>query len=92
MDDFRVRLTVEAMRHEIIHAFSAHSDEVIEAVEAETKRALESFDFRAHVGQFLFREIDSVIEQCVKQALRNPEVMQKLENLVVEGVRKVLDE
>ena len=45
-----VRLSIEGMRHQIVHAFASHNAEIETVVAAEVARVIKEFDFRAEVA------------------------------------------
>jgi hypothetical protein len=60
-----LRLDVEAMRYQIIHAFMSHSQEVQDEIGKQVDSALKDFDFAAVVKS----EVDRVLREAVKSAL-----------------------
>jgi hypothetical protein len=63
----KVRIDVEAMRYQIIHAFSQHNDEIEKALDQELVAQLKAFDFKAAVRQ----EIGQVLQGAISTAIRN---------------------
>ena len=60
-----VRLSIEGMRHEIVHAFAAHNAEIEKGVAAEVARVVKNFDFRAEVAKAATEALQrSVREAC----------------------------
>jgi hypothetical protein len=57
-----IRLTVEGMRHEILHALSKYNDGFDEYLDRETKRAVETFNF----GDVIAAETQAAIRSEVK--------------------------
>lgn len=58
-----IRVTLEGMRHEMLHAFGAHQREVEQVLSEETKKLIEGFDFAAAVR--------STMEPILKEAIRD---------------------
>ncbi len=66
MLDFpRVRIELEGMKHQILHAFASHNDEVERAIEQQLTTVIEHFPFEQTVKD-LSRE---VISSAIKEAL-----------------------
>ena len=61
----RVRLTLDHMRHEIIHAFNRYADGLKDDVAAEVERAIQSFDYRNEIAKIA----DGILRQEIQKAL-----------------------
>jgi len=57
-----IRLTMEGMRHEIVHAVTLYHDDLERILEAEAKRQIEAFD----VGALVEAEVAEAIRAEVK--------------------------
>lgn len=62
-----LRVTLEGMRYEVIHAFAAKQVEIREALEAELDRAIREFDW-ADVVQ---REANEALRRAVKRSVED---------------------
>lgn len=60
-----IRLDVEAIRYQVIHAFSTHSKEVEGEIDRAVVAAIKEFDFTAIVKQ----ETEAVLRQSIKSAI-----------------------
>jgi len=63
----KIRIEVENMRYQIIHAFASHNDEIEKAVETELIKVIQDYDFAGEINQ-IARE---VITQAVKSNLEH---------------------
>lgn len=63
-----LRLDVEAMRYQVVHAFADHSVEIQEAIGAEVEQALKSLDFSALVREVAQRELRKAVSDAVAHA------------------------
>jgi len=61
-----VRLEVEGMRHQIVHAFSKHADGLKEQVDHQVRAAIARFDFEGEVA----RAADGILRELIRDALK----------------------
>lgn len=68
-----IKLTLDHMRQEIVHAFTARSAEIGALLDAEIKRVIDNFDFQRVVGEYanniLQTELKSAVENAVRTAV-----------------------
>lgn len=62
-----IRLEVEGMRHQIVHAFSQHCETMKQQVEEATKAAIDQFDFPSEVA----RIADGLLRDAIRSALKD---------------------
>ena len=62
----KIRLDIDGMRYSVVHAFAQHNREIEEYLDAEVKRFIESYDYRAAVAKVM----SSVLEQTITDTLR----------------------
>ena len=60
-----VRLELENMRYQVVHAFSQHNKEIEQAVDAEVIRQIKGFNFEVAVH----REFKIAMDGAIKSAL-----------------------
>ena len=63
-----VRIDVEGMRHSIVHAFDAHSQELSAKVQEQVDLAIKHFDFNQAVAEVVDQELHHVIKSSVQSA------------------------
>lgn len=79
-----VKLTVEGMRHQILHHLGGHHEEISEMVEKEIEQAIKSFSFEHHVVENVHTAIDrgikeyfaygpggKIINSAIEEAMKN---------------------
>ena len=83
----QIRLEVERMRHSVIHAFSAHTEDVKHAVEQELERAVNEFNFEAAVRRECNRVLNDVIAQTIKKFFTFGEGREAVEGAVYKSIQ-----
>lgn len=66
----RVRLTLDHMRHEIEHAFFTHTEGMREQVKVSLKRAIEEFDYDTEIRRIAHGIIQQEIESSIRASFR----------------------
>ena len=88
MDGVIVRLEVEEMRHQILHAFEAHNVEMEAIVSEATRKALNEFSLSGEAYGIARRVVSDLVEQQIESSLRaafeDPELQAKI-NEIVKG-------
>ena len=94
MEDVRIRLEVEGMRHQVIHAFGAHQDEMKEIVEDRLTSVLDNWRIDNEVDDAisaeLARTVKGIIEEEVKALLGSNEVRDALQVAVAASLTEAL--
>ena len=89
-----IRLDVEAMKYQVVHAFAQRSQEIQHEIETGITAALKDFDFVAVVREEIARCLrksvaDAVANACVKIAY-DPEVSALLTRGAAAKVRDII--
>ena len=63
----RIRIEVENMKYQIIHAFSSHNDEIERAVDEELTKAIQNYPFDVQIAKLA----NEVITEAIKSALQD---------------------
>ncbi len=79
-----VRLTLDHMRHEIVHAFGLYADTLKGDVDHEVKAAIERFDFATEVGRMADTILRNEIESALKSAFQELRFDRALKKALVE--------
>jgi hypothetical protein len=76
----RIRIEIENMKYQIVHAFAIHNDEIERAVDQELTRVIANYPFGEQVAQ--------IASQILTQAIKN-----EIEEFLIYGAgRKVLSD
>ena len=62
----KIRIEVENMKYQIIHAFAAHNDEIEKAVNEELTKAVQNYPFSEKISQVVNSVIADVITETIK--------------------------
>jgi hypothetical protein len=65
----RLELSVEEMRHHVVHALSVHHDSIQKSVDEEVKRFVESGALEHKIQESVRRYLDSAIDEGVRAAI-----------------------
>ncbi len=89
----RLELSVDEMRHQVMHALIDHQGEIQKAVDAEIKRLIESGALEARIKDAVKRYIDCAIDDGVKGAitrwsLKSPTVERAVRDAVQDALWK----
>jgi len=94
-----LRLELEGMRYQVVHALSIHQEEIQAAVDAAVKAAIESLDFativRAEVDRALKDAVKGAIAHGASKVLWDPEIAKIIDQFakrkVDEAIRNALE-
>ena len=67
VEDFRIRLEVEGMRHQVIHAFAAHQGEIREIVDERLSAVLDAWRIDADIDRAIQVELDRVVGKIIQE-------------------------
>lgn len=94
MEHVQIRLTVEGMRHQVVHAFARHQSEMQEIVEERLAFALDNWriddQIDAEIRSVLNETVSRIIEQEVRRVLVHGDVRNALEIAVEDSFRTAL--
>lgn len=89
-----IRLSLEQMRYEIVHAFSKYNDELEVKVDKAVQEAIKNFDFDREVSRISMSLMNDMINQSLKRAferLKWDEAMTKaLTEILLKELRRDL--
>lgn len=92
---YRVRLTVEGMKHSIEQVLLDHDGTLRATVEHEVKAAVDKFDFAGCVKSSAEAVIRTLVSQAIDRAVRDafldPQVNSMLNLTIIEHLRQVLN-
>jgi hypothetical protein len=83
-----VRLEVDRMRHQILHAFTDQQVELEQIVAEELEKAVTGFDFAAEVRMIVWRELPAMIDDAVQSALRRAVFADDVTQVIDQAVHK----
>lgn len=90
--DVIVRLDVEGMKHQILHAFSERALELTDLIDVELTKAIENFDFGAEIRKTVYEELPKLVDEAVQSAMRRAiyasEVQETISAAVVAGMQR----
>lgn len=68
MNEFpRIRIELEGMKYQIIHAFASHNTEIEEIVEKELEKAIATFPYEETVARLSSEIIAKAIDESLKE-------------------------
>ncbi len=86
-----LRLDLEGLRYQVVHALAAHNDEIEKAVDFQLKQIIESADLRAMVQDSiriaLKESIDRAIKSAVWELFQATDIKDTLRTAILSGVR-----
>lgn len=93
-DPLLIRVDVEAMRYQVVHAFNQHMLELSGMLDTGIKKAIEQFDWDGEVAkaaQEALREgVRHSIEDAVRQVMYSTEMKREIKALAHTTVRRYL--
>lgn len=94
MEDVRIRLEVEGMRHQVVHAFAGHQGVIREIVEDRLSRVLDDWRIDNEVDDAIRVELGNVVQTIisseVKALLDSSEVRGALQVAIAESLTGAL--
>lgn len=66
----KIRIEVENMKYQIIHAFSTHNDEIEKAVEEQLTKAIAEYPFESEINKVAVGVITDVIKDSLLDYFR----------------------
>lgn len=83
----KIRIEVENMKYQIIHAFSAHNDEIQQAVENELSRAIAEYPFADKIRAEARDVISQAIERSMKEFFVYGDGYKVIDSIVRENLK-----
>lgn len=89
----RVELSVDDLRHKVVHALAASHKEIEELVAAELEQYVNSGRLKLKLQQFIQKHMDEAVDTAVKHAVsswsrESPTVKQAVEKAIHEALWK----
>lgn len=82
----RIKIEIENMRYQIVHAFSTHNDEIEKAVDEEIRKVIENYPFSEVVSKLA----SEVLEKSIKHSLEEFLLYGEGSKVLKESVDKLL--
>ena len=82
----RIKIEVENMKYQIIHAFASHNDEIGKAVDQELTRVIANYPFSEEVSQLA----NDVIARAIKATLEEYFLYGEGRKEISEGINKLM--
>jgi ribosomal protein S3AE len=90
-----IRLELDQMRYQVLHALTLHQAEIQEQVDEALKKALAEFDFDKVIREAVDRELNEAIRKAFGQAVSNilysSEMRQLLQDASASKVRLAVE-
>lgn len=83
-----IRLSVEGMSYQVVHAFAAHSEECEKAIKAAVAEELKDFDFAAVIKEELHRQLRDAVKKAVANAAASIVYQSPIRNMIEDIARK----
>lgn len=87
-----IRIELEGVRYQVIHALNTHHTEIQELVKKELAKAVDSFDYTAAVKASAKEAIDSAVKDAVKSFFSYGGGRRAIESAVKESLTSMLGE
>jgi len=91
-----IRLDIEGMKYQILHALTVHQQEITEIVSAYMDNAIKTFDFEKVVHAEIEKLLPELIHQALQSSLQkiiwNGSVKESLEAMAHQAIAKYLKE
>ena len=88
----RIKIEIENMRYQIVHAFASHNDEIERAVDQELTRVIANYPFGAEVAsiasQVLTQAIKHEIEEFLLYGQGRKALSDVVDNLITSNLTK----
>lgn len=90
MQPMFLRLEIDGLRDQIVHAFALHGKQVELELRVELAKVLESFDWQTEVAklgrQILQEQLKLALQQCITAAMYDARVRKELYNAVIKDL------
>jgi hypothetical protein len=87
----KIKIDVENMRYQIVHAFSSHNKEIEKAVDEELKRALENYPFADRIRVEAYDCITKAIHNAVKEYFLYGDGYKTINEIVTKTIKGSID-
>lgn len=91
----RVRVTLDTMRHDIIHAFNAHAEDLKKQVEAAVSNEINNFNMDEEVHKIASTVLKEVVKNVLTSTLSelayNRELRREMSKIVAQQLIKQLN-
>lgn len=87
----RVRVELEGMKFQIIHAFSSHNDDIEKLVEKEISKAIENYPFEEEVSRLANEILTKAIEETLKEYLIYGDGKKALRGVIDEKLNRIFE-
>lgn len=84
----RIKIEVERMKYQILHAFQNHDDEIEKVVEAELTKAIETYPFEDEIYKVAQETISEVVSRSVKDYFSYGEGYQLIQDIIHDAIQK----
>lgn len=86
----KIRIEVEGMKYQIIHAFGSHNDEIEKYVADELNKVLETYPFAEEVAKVSKQVLTEAIKHSVQEFLLYGEGRKVLDEVVADLLKSVI--
>ena len=91
-----IRLDIEGMKYQVVHALSQNNKEIEKAVSAQLETAIQNFDFEAVITVEIQHVLPGMIKRAVQDSLQKVMMSEKVRNqfdsMVASSLSKQLSE
>lgn len=85
-----VKVTVESMRIQVMHAMSDYTGKINEAIDTELKKAVDNFDFEAIIQEEVNNQVSSMCQDVVRDTMQgiryDMRFKERVRNMVLESL------
>ena len=88
----RIRIEVDRMKYEILHAFHNRDEEIEKVVEAELTKAIESYPFEDEIYKVAQETISEVVSRSIKDYFSYGEGYKFIQDIISKSIQAKLKE
>lgn len=86
-----IKLELQGMKYQIIHAFETHNREVEAVVDEQLQRAIANFPFEEEVQRLSREVISSAIKEALEYYFKYGEGREVIKKSIIEALDKLYD-
>lgn len=86
-----VKLEIQGLKHQIIHAFADHNQELQSMVEAQLSAAIDNYPFEAEIQRLSKEVISDAIKGALEYYFKFGEGREVIKKSIIEALNKLYD-
>jgi len=85
----RIRIELESMKYEVVHAFLKHNDEIEQFVEKELNRVIAEYPFMEQVTRIANQVIADAVKDCLTNYFRYGDGKEMIETVIKSALARL---